>query len=353
MTDRRSAIRVGVVGLGRVTAQQHLPNLATLPGMNVIALADTDRARLDEVAVRHSIPRRFLSHADLIAGTDVDAVVVATPPSSHGKIGLDVIEAGKHLFVDKPVAMDLAECDRLREAAGQRRGTVLVGHNHRWHRLAGLARQTIRSGVLGEIKAVRSLYTHAHSRQDDRAWHRLRALGGGVLFNNGVHHFDLWRFLLGADVAQVLCDCTDSAHFEDDTCTVSARLTNGALASAVLSFSTTDNSQIEVFGEAGALLIDFYRFDGLQFTPRGTLTGGGANRVRRCAGFLRSLPLGLAAARRGGDFNASYAAMWRHWADCLLRDATPGCTLTDGRAAVAVALACRESAATGRTVCPQ
>lgn len=330
------AIRIGVVGLGRVTVSQYLPNLAAVPGLEVVALADTNRSRLDEVAGRYSIRERFLSHADLLAGAEVGAVVVATPPASHAAIGLDAIETGKHVFIDKPLAMNPAECDRLMEAAGRRGVTVLVGHNHRWHRLARQAREIIRGGQLGAIKAVRSVYTHNHRRTDVQTWHRRRADGGGVLFNDGVHHFDLWRFLLDTGIAGMHCECTDSAFFEDDTCVVSARLENGALATAVLSFSTCDNDEVEVFGEAGTLLVNFYRFDGLQFTPRGRLPGSGGGRLRRCANLLGSLPAAVAAARHGGEFNSSYAVMFRHWADVLLCGVPPGCTLSDGKAALPI-----------------
>jgi predicted dehydrogenase len=280
----------------------------------------------------------------------MDAVAVITPPPSHAPIALDVIRAGKHLFLDKPMAMNLEECDCVVEAARVSGVKVLIGHNFRWHRLITQAREIVRGGALGAIRAIRSLYTHEHNTPDAQGWHLRRSSGGGVLFNDGVHHFDLWRFLLETDVLRVRCEAADSEWFEDDTCTVSARLSNGALASAVFSFSTAANSEIEIFGEKGSLLLSLYRFDGLEFTPSGVLPGSGRNRVGRWVNSLRSLPAGLAAVRHGGDFDATHIRIWQHWVECLLHDAVPACTPVDGRAAVAVALACQESASTGRAV---
>jgi myo-inositol 2-dehydrogenase / D-chiro-inositol 1-dehydrogenase len=344
------AIRVGMIGAGRAADVLYLPVLARVPGIKVEALADTDRARLNEVARRHSIPGRFASHSDLLAGHDVDAVAIVTPPTSHALIALDALRAGKHLFLDKPMAMNPKECDRLVEATAVSGVKVLIGHNFRWHRLIMQARDIVRGGALGPVKAIRSLYTHEHNKPGSQEWHRRRSSGGGVLFNDGVHHFDLWRFLLDTEILQVHCHAADSKWFEDDTCSVSARLGNGALASAILSFSTTANSELEIFGEQGSLLLSLYRFDGLEFTPRGTLPGSGRKRMRQWANLLRSLPAGLAAARHGSDFDAAYNGIWRHWADCLLHDAAPACTPADGKAAVAAAIACIQSASTGKTV---
>ncbi len=343
-------IRLGIAGCGRATREHHLPALASVPEFTVVAVADTDAKRVEEVATRFSIPARFHSCRELLERGGVDAVAVATPTPSHADLGVDVLRAGKHLFMEKPLAMTTAECDRLVGAAAGGGTAALVAHNSRWHRLASRARDVVRAGTLGGIRAIRSVYTHAHHNPGEKHWHTTRAAGGGVTFNDGVHHFDLWRYLLDTDIVQVHCDSIESAAFEDDTSTVSARLANGTLASAVFSFSTSANSEIEIFGERGSLLLSLYRFDGLEVVPYGSLPGSAATRIRNAVNSVRSLPGGLAALRRGGEFDATYVSMWRHFAGCILRGGTPACTLEDGRAAVATAAACVESARSGRTM---
>lgn len=350
MPDSSDTIRIGIVGCGRASEIHHLPTLAEFPEFTVTALADTDTARCSELAKRFSIPGQFSCHGDLLGNADVDAVVVATPPASHAEIGLDVLEAGKHMFMEKPLAMNLEECDRLIDAAARSESKILVSFNLRWHRLATRARDMIRSGQLGPLKAIRSVYTHAHLGPIDQTWHRTRALGGGVMFNDGVHHFDLWRYLLDLEITQVQAATVHSTHFEDDTCTVSARLEEDVLAAAVFSFSTSSNSEVEIFGEYGSLLLSMYRFDGLIFSSYESFPGSIGTRVHRALNTLKSLPSGIASMRRGGDFDISYTNMWRHFVDCINHAASPACTLGDGRAATAAALACQESMSSGRAV---
>jgi predicted dehydrogenase len=170
------------------------------------------------------------------------------------------------------------------------------------------------------------------------------------MLNDGVHHFDLWHDLLDTQVVQVCANSMDSPEFEDDTCTVSARFANGALASAVFSFATSANSQLEFFGERGSLLLSLYRFDGLVFTPYAELPGSLGSHLRRATGFVRSFPAALSSLRYRGDFNATYDGLWRHFAACVRDDEIPACGLAHGRASVAVARACLESVYLGRTV---
>jgi predicted dehydrogenase len=343
-------IRVGFVGCGRAAHIQHVPVLSALPNIEVTAIADPNSDRRGDLARRFSISQQFASHTDLLIDADVDAVVVATPTTSHAEIGLAVLQAGKHLFMEKPLAMNLQQCDQLIDAASRSQVKVLMGFNSRWHRLAVRAREIVRSGLLGPLKAIRSVYTHAHDGATAQPWHKTRALGGGVILNDGVHHFDLWRYLLDSDVVRVQAESIESKHFEDDTCTVSACMANGALASGLLSFSTSSNSELEIFGESGSLLLSLYRFDGLVFSPRAGLPGSIKTRGREVMNFLQQLPAGVHAIRRGGDFDASYIAMWRHYIDCIRKGAQPACTLGDGRAAISVVEACFESISTGRAV---
>jgi predicted dehydrogenase len=339
MTKDSSAIRIGIIGCGRGAQLHHLPALSRMPEFKVVAAADLDAQRLEKVAGRFGIALRCSDYRDLLDSADIEAVAVATPTASHCEIGLAALHAGKHLFMEKPLALSLEECGRLIGAAERAGAKAVVALNSRWHRLVLRARALIRSGALGDLKAVRSVYTHWHPGETAQLWHTQRALGGGVIINDGVHHFDLWRFLLDADVAEICADSKPSEHFDDDTCTVTARLNNGMLASALFSFSTSANSELEIFGEAGRLLISLYRFDGLEFCARTSYPGSIGTRLRAAVHTLRELPQALGTIRRGGDFGATYQALWKHFADCIRLDAQPGCTLADGRKALQIALA--------------
>ncbi len=337
----RGAIRLGIIGCGRATLVHHMPALRRATDFELVAVADSDPSALDRIARLAPSVARFDQPAALF--NHVDAVAVAAPTPAHAGLAIAALDAGKALLLEKPAVMNLEEAHLVAEAAARAARPVLVAHNGRWHSLVQQARQIVESGRLGRIVGVRSTYTHAHPPPGDH-WHRWRSLGGGVLFNDAGHHFDLWRFLTSAEIESIQCHAANSELFEDDTASVSARLSNGALATCLLSFSTTAQSEIEIFGDRASLLVNLYRFDGLHFTGRGELPGAIGVRLREAARFFAALPSGVAALQRGGGFDSSYAAMWRHFADCCRGTAQPLCSLTDGVAAVAASLACLQAA---------
>ncbi len=337
----KKPIRLGIVGCGQVTEAHHLPAINSTGAFKVEAVADLDAEKARRMANAFRVRRWFESYQELLSV--VDAVAVATTTPSHASIAIEALEHGLDVLLEKPMALTLAECDRIVEAAARTGRVLLVAHNSRWHQLVARARQIVLSGALGPIQAVQSVYTHNNQHWSGH-WHQRRDLGGGVLFNDGVHHFDLWRCLLGAEIVEARCFTVDSERFEDDACVVAARLSSGALAAATFSFSTRDASEVEIFGTRAALQLDLYRFDGLRLRRAGELQGDPLVRLRDAARAVRFLPSGLRQALAGGGFYATYTAMWRHFAQCVRREAEPLCTAADGRAAVAAALMCRLSA---------
>ncbi len=341
------AIKLGLIGCGRGTMVHHLPALARLDAFKVEAVADLNPSRLEMAATRFGANQAFSDYRELLRQKEIEAVLVATPTASHAEIGVAAFEEGKHAVLEKPLALTAHECDQLIDGAARSSRIALVAFNSRWHRLVPRARELIREGVIGQPVAVQSTYTHSHSGEGAQEWHKSRSLGGGVLFNDGVHHFDLWRYLLGTVVRDVSAFSLNSAHFEDDTCSLTARMENGILASALFSFSTSANSELQIFGERGRLLLSLYRFDGLEFYPSSSLPGGLGTRLVMARQSLKALPQAIADLRRGGSFGATYEGMWRHFGGCI-RDGLPvGCTLEDGKKAVEVALAALKSVETG------
>ncbi len=314
-------------------------------------MADLDESRRDRAAgLLLGITERHVSAEALLARGDLDAIAVVTPTATHADLGVAVLASGRHLFIEKPLALDAGACARLEAAKAAAAGCALVGHNARWHRLIAQAGTMIREGRLGAIKAVLSVYTHWHPDPSSQPWHRHRAEGGGVLFNDSVHHVDLWRHLLGEEVAEVYARTRSTGTYDDDTSVVDARLTSGVLASLVLSFTTAPASSIDVFGEEGRLSVSMYRFDGLRFMPHSSYDGSFGWRARTVAQTLAGVPRMVVTAARGGAFTRTYEAMWRHFADCAAGRAVPACTLADGRAAVEVTRAAIESIDTRRPV---
>ncbi len=345
------AVRTGIIGCGKVAWERHLPAIAGNPGIQVTATADIDGERSDRLARRLGAAHAFTDYRSLLDCNEVDAVAVLTPTASHAAIGLDAMDAGKHVLIEKPLALSLEECDRLIEREASARVKVAVGFNLRWHRLVAAAREFLARGTSGRAKAIRSVYTHDRTGVDAPDWHRVLSLGGGVSFNEAVHHFDLWRHLMGSDIEQVYALSVPSDQYEDETSVISARLANGVLASGVFSFRTGPQSEVEIYGELGRLCVSLYRFDGLDYFPHDLYPGSPGDRAKKAAASAAALPYAVRALRTGGEFQSTFDGLWRHFVDCVKNGAQPQTTLADGRSALSVALAACKSMRSGQPVC--
>jgi myo-inositol 2-dehydrogenase/D-chiro-inositol 1-dehydrogenase len=342
-------IKLGLIGCGNVAEKRHLPALQSLKGVEVVAVADTNKDRLKQVADKFHIKKRYADFGTLLDDPDINAIAVCTPPKTHVEIALAALDAGKHLFIEKPLTLSLDESDRLIERAAQfPTSKVMVGFSMRWHRLVRQAREIIRQGTLGSLKAIRSVAT-SQFRANEPEWLKRRELGGGVLIEYAVHTFDLWRFLLQSEVEEVFA-VSRPGQWDDETATVTARMTNGVLATAVLSKGAAENNEMEIYGQNGRLHVSRYRFDGLEFFPASSFPGSVQTRLRNVVHTFTALPHAVSAMRQGGDYVASFQAEWRHFITGIQQDAPVESTLEDGRRALQVVLAVVESASLGKSV---
>jgi predicted dehydrogenase len=347
---RGGTLGVGIVGCGFVTESRHLPALARVRELRVEAIADVSPGARSRVAARFGIRRTYADAAELVADPAVDLVAVCVPAAAHAELALAALAAGRHVLVEKPLALSLGEADRLVDAAAAAAGVALVGFNLRWHRLVRQARQALAAGALGRVTAVVSTFTDSRAAEPDLpAWRTRRELGGGALLDKGIHHLDLWRFLLGEELDEVFASSRSGAG-DDETVVVSARLGSGAVATLVASDRTAVANELRLYGDAGSLVLDCYRSDGLALARRDELPGAPGTRLRRLAGSLAGLVGHADEIRRGGVFDASYEAQWRHIARAAAGLEPPGCTFEDGRRTLAAAIAAERSAELGEPV---
>ncbi len=347
-TAAPASIALGIVGTGRIALSDHLPALRRIPRWRVAALCDTDPERLARAGEFFPDATRYADHRALLQQSGLQALGILTPPSSHAEIALHALAAGLHVLIEKPLAASVAECDALRVAAAAADRVALVGYNTRWHRLARRARQLLQQGAVGRVQAIRSTYTHRMSARDLPAAGHWHAGDGGLLMLEAPHHYDLWRYLVRQDVEEVYAAAQPDEG--NPAASISARLSGGALVSAIMSAETNACSEIEVIGDRGRLLVSFYRADGLQLYPHTEPPGSLSGRLRRTAALLGEMPQIVGALRRGGAFRASFGAMWEHYASAIADGAPVECTLQDGLCALQTAIAVVESASSGLPV---
>jgi len=346
MAAKGKVIKLGLIGCGRAAEICHLPALQHLAGIEVVAVADLDPERLGQVADRFHIKQRYTNFLDLLNHPSIEAIAVCVPVQAHVEVALAALEAGKHVLIEKPLALNLEEADRLIARAAQLPYKVMVGFNLRWHRLLRQAQGLIQRGRLGPLVLLRTAFTSYHEHIPD--WRKRRELGGGVFFEVAVHHFDLWRFLLHSEIEEIFA-VSHSQHWEDESATVTARLTNGVLVTAIFSERTNQTNEVEIYGHAGYVRVSCYRFDGLEYVSSASRAGDVRTRLRRIVSTLTELPRGAWRMYQGGDFRASYQDEWRQFMHAIQYGEPVGCTLQDGRRALEVVMAALESAALG---CP-
>jgi myo-inositol 2-dehydrogenase/D-chiro-inositol 1-dehydrogenase len=350
MGETKNPLRIGMIGCGLVMDLKHMVVLRRVAGAQVVAAADVDAEQLRAVADRHAIPARYTDPHELLARDDIDAVGICTPPAQHAALVVAALDAGKHVLVEKPLALDVDECDRMIEKARQSDRKVVVGFHMRWHRQVRHAREVLRSGRLGAMELIRGIWTNPlRSDRDLPEWRGRRETGGGGLIEIGVHVYDLFRFWTGTDVEEVFA-VSHGRDWPDETASVSARMSNGVVVSALLSEVTSCDMEFEIYGREGRLRLACLRYDGIEEYARTDVPGGGKSTFRRITQSLVHLPRGLADGRHGGDYLLSYQAEWEHFVAAVRRGDAVECDLEDGRHAIQVALAAVESAKTGRPV---
>ena len=192
-----ATLKVGVIGAGAI-APNHCKSLQSYKDAELVAVADWHEGRGRALQEEHAILRRYASIEEIIADRDLDAVTVALPNHLHAQVAVAALEAGKHVMVEKPFAMSIAEATRVVETATRVRRTFAVGMNQRFRRESQVVKTLVERGELGEIYFAKAYWCRRSGIPRLGTWFgdRKRA-GGGSLLDIGVHMLDLCLSLVG------------------------------------------------------------------------------------------------------------------------------------------------------------
>lgn len=340
-------VGVGVIGCGRVAVDRHLPVLARLPGSRLVGIAEPEPERRARVARMFGARRAHAGAAELLADAEVEAVVVATPPATHAALAIEALGAGKHVLLEKPPTLTLAECDRVAEAAARAGRTVAVGLAMRFHPLVREAARLREAGRLGEVTLARAACTSAiRPRGHLPAWRSRTESGGGVLLELGINHLDLVPALLGEPAVEVFAQVPPGPGPEESAALL-LRMASGASATLVLGEATADGNDFELFGSRGRLRVALYQVDGLELLETFRYPSHPSVRLE---GLLRFFRQAAVQAVRGSFWTESYRGEWRSFLSAVRTGAAPEVGLREGRQALAAVEAARESVRTGRPV---
>ncbi len=336
-----SDLKVGLIGCGHIARSIHLEVLASLPEVEVVAIAEPDENRRSEAARRVPDAALFDHYRTLISESDAEAVVVCLPSGLHAEAAISAFELGKHVYLEKPIATTLPDAqtvlDRWRSA-----GTVgMTGFNYRFHPLYQTVKEHIDGGILGDLVAIRTVFSSAVGALPP--WKQRRSVGGGALLDLGSHHFDLIPYVLGRPIAEVFAQIR-SLRSEDDSVVAHMRITDGLPVQSFFSISAVDEDRFEVFGQAGKLTVDRHAGD-LQITgPR--IEYGRLNRMRR---EIRSLPDRLHKATRRLE-EPSYRAGLGAFVEAIKGAHAVRPDIEDGYRSLRIVRAAEESSSTQRVI---
>jgi predicted dehydrogenase len=251
-------LRVGVLGTGAIAQIVHLPILIDLPAARVEGVCDIDGNKAAAIAGRLSIPRVFASDQDLFESDDIDAIVICSPNHLHERQVVTALRAGKHVLVERPLALDARGAEAAVEAAEKADRTLVVAYNNRYRPDIRGVKSFVTAGELGDVFTIHGTWFNKKVRLRRPTWrHRKATAGGGAFMDLGVQVLDLCMWLLDYPEADRVC-----AHMHpgedvevEDAASVLVALKDGSVISVQVTWSLLaerDRHHIRVFGTAGS-----------------------------------------------------------------------------------------------------
>ena len=200
---RESKVGVGVIGVGGISGQVHLPGLSLSPHAEIVALCDSDSERLQQRAKEYKVEHTFSAYEDLLQHPAVDAVVIATPTVMHAPIALAAIGAGKHVLVEKQLAMNYAESVGMYEAARSAGVRHMTAFTYRFVPAMRYLKYLVGQGTIGLPRHLRIARIQDFP-EVDLGWRQHRALAGsGEVGDMGAHRIDFCHDVIGP-IARVI-----------------------------------------------------------------------------------------------------------------------------------------------------
>lgn len=275
------AIRFGLVGAGSI-AQAYAQAFSQTDVATLVAIADV---RLDAATAMAEAAKcnAFTSYSEMMAETDLDAVVVCTPPSTHPEICIDLVQQGKHVLCEKPFSIQVKDAIAMKNAA-QASGVLLtMASKFRYADDMIRAKSIVASGILGEVVLLENAFT---ARVDmSNRWNSDPSIsGGGVLIDNGTHSVDIMRYFLGplVDIQAVEGKRVQGLAVED-TVRIFAHSVSGAMGNVDLSWSINKELDyyLRIYGSNGTISVGWKESKYRQSTSQDWVVfGQGYNKVQ-------------------------------------------------------------------------
>lgn len=246
-------IKLAVIGCGAVAEICHLPVLKHMGEFDIRYLVDVSEDRINLLKERLGIKGEpILDYQEVLSNRDIDAVMVLTPPKFHYKMVIDAANAGKHVFCEKPFAMNTQEAEEMIKVCNDNKVKLLVGFNFRFIPQFSKIKELIDKGFFGKLIGGHStFFGNAFDWPSVSKFQYNKAEGGGALFEMGVHHIDLMNWFFGEANTIFSKVVSLNNNVVDDNASVFIQYKNGANCIVYTGWNKLSINTITVMGTDG------------------------------------------------------------------------------------------------------
>jgi myo-inositol 2-dehydrogenase/D-chiro-inositol 1-dehydrogenase len=321
-------LRLGVIGAGRI-GKIHAENLATrVPGVEVAAIADIDLKAAQNLAAHLHVPVAVDNYRTILTDRTIDAVAICSSTDTHASIIVEAAQAGKQIFCEKPIALDLETINAALDAVEKAGVKLQIGFNRRFDPNFRKVHTMIAEGKIGTPHIVRIT-----SRDPAPPPVSYVKVSGGLFLDMTIHDFDMARYLSSSEVeevytvAGVLVDPAIGEAGDVDTAIITLRFANGAIG-------TIDNSRKAVYGYDQR--VEVFGSDGMVQAYNNTPDN---NEYFNADGVHSAKPLHFFLER----YMESFIAELKEFVQCIRENTSPPVTGIDGRIPVVIGMAAKKS----------
>jgi len=260
MTEK--TLNWGIIGCGDVTEIKSGPAFGKVANSRLIAVMRRNAEKAEDYAKRHHVPKWYSNAYDLIADQDVNAIYIATPPSSHEEYVIAALKAGKPVYVEKPMTIDTAAALKIQQAAEQTNTKITVAHYRRALPLFKTIKSLLAEKAIGDVRFVRMEMSQPHNSSitanTEENWRVSPDISGGGLFHDlAPHQLDLMVYFFGEySIARGLALNQGQYYAADDFVMGEILFSNNIAYSGTWCFTIDENNTkdlCEIYGSEGKI----------------------------------------------------------------------------------------------------
>ena len=280
------AIKVGIIGCGKIAQVRHIPEFAANPNTEVYGFYDINLARAEALAKQYG-GKAYPTYEALLADADIEAVSVCAANHVHAEITVAALKAGKHVLCEKPMAVTLEECEAMVAAARETGKYLMIGQNQRLAKAHAKAKELIEQGAIGKVLTFRTIFGHGGPETwsidpGSNVWFFDKTKAAmGAMADLGIHKTDMIQYVLGTKIVKTQAvlttldkkDATGSLIGVDDNAICIYQMENGVIGTMTASwtyYAAEDNTTV-IYGTKGELrLYDDPKYSVQQINADGT-----------------------------------------------------------------------------------